>query len=177
MRFTTLIAAALLALITSTAKADTLTYDYDRTADFTKLRTYAWVLGAPIPDELTDRRIVAAFDAQLATKGLAPTAKDMQPDVLVWYDASFGRDLQIVGSGGRLAGFGTARAERIVTATIALEIVDAKTGAPLWHGVTSHEVNLNASPESRDREIAKMAEKLLRKYPASPVTAAKAKKS
>lgn len=177
MRFTTLIVAAFLALVTTTASADTCTYDYDRQADFSKFRTYAWVLGAPVPDELTDRRVVAAFDAQFSSKGMTTTAKDMRPDLLVWYDASFGRDLQIIGSGGRFVGMGSARVERVVTATIALEIVDAKTGAPLWHGVVTHDVNLNASPESRDREVAKMAEKLLRKYPALPDPSGKAKKS
>ena len=46
-----------------------MTYDYDRSADLSAIKTYAWV-GGNLEDELNDQRVVHAVDAQLAVKGL-----------------------------------------------------------------------------------------------------------
>ncbi|MDR4493986.1 MAG: DUF4136 domain-containing protein [Nitrospirales bacterium] len=36
--------------------------DYDKEADFSKYRTYAWAQGTPTKNQLMDRRIVSAID-------------------------------------------------------------------------------------------------------------------
>lgn len=43
--------------------------------------------------------------------------------------------------------------------------MDAKTGSIVWRGVASKEIDTKASPEKRDKNLRKAAEKLLKSYP------------
>src|SRR5262249_9027002 len=120
MRLLSLSMTASLTLLGHLALAQSVTYDYDKRTDFSRLRTYAWTRGTPVNDELNHRRIVSAIEAQLSAHGLVPAAAGTRPDVLVAYHASFDRNLQI---NGFASGFGyrpgairtgTARAEEVL---------------------------------------------------------------
>jgi len=80
MRIATFVTTVTLAALGTIAFAQSVTYDFDRSADFSKLRTYAWVRGTALRDELNHQRIQRAIDAQLTMKGLAKveTADDVQ---------------------------------------------------------------------------------------------------
>ena len=52
--------AAALAFLTTTAAAQEVSYDFDRSADFSTLKSYSWVRGTPLNDEFNHRRIVDA---------------------------------------------------------------------------------------------------------------------
>lgn len=166
----TLVGTLGLALIGSTAAAQDVSYDYDRATDFARLRTYAWVPGTNLKDELNHKRIVDAIDAQLVMKGLTRVTSPDQADVLVSYHAAFGSELQIntfgTGLGGyRLSRSGSARVEEIVTGRLAVVMMDAKSRHLVWRGIATKEIEVNASPEKRDKNINKAAEKLFKKYP------------
>ena len=122
-------------------------------------------------DELNHRRIVSAIAAQLSAHGLVPAAAGTRPDVLVAYHASFDRNLQINGFG---SGFGyrpgairtgTARAEEVLVGSLVVDLTDARSGALVWRGVATHDVDTRANAEKRDKNIAKTTEKLFRNYP------------
>jgi hypothetical protein len=51
--------------------------------------------------------------------------------------------------------------------TLAIEIVDAKTRSIVWRGLASADVDANAKPEKREKNINRAAEKLFRNYPPS----------
>ena len=149
--------------------AQEVTYDYDRAADFSTIRTYAWAGGTNLNDDLNHARIVAAIDAQLAAKGLAKIEGDAKPDVYVVYRVGFAQDVSIVGSGwGRFAyrASTTAHAERVTVGTLAVGIVSAETGAIVWRASATKDVDKEASPEKREKQINKAVEKLFRHYPA-----------
>lgn len=95
MRTGTLVTMLGLALVSATASAQDVTYDYDKATDFTKLKTYAWISGTNLRDECNHKRIVTAIDAQLTAKGLTQVASGANPDVLVAYHAGFDKNLQI----------------------------------------------------------------------------------
>jgi hypothetical protein len=148
--------------------AQTVSYDFDKSASFGRYKTYAWVRGSDVNDALTHKRIVNAIDAQLAAKGFARVETTETPDVLVAYHASFDNDLQInaTGWGGyRWNRSGTARVEEILVGTIAVDMVDAKTNSIVWRGMASKEIDVKASPEKRDKNINKAAEKVFKHYP------------
>jgi hypothetical protein len=152
--------------------AQNVTYDFDRSTDFARLRTYAWVRGTVLADDLNHRRVVGAIDAQLAQKGLRRLETSTDADVLVAYHATFDRDLQINGfasgwGGYRFAGprTGTARAEEILVGTLVVDVVDAKARTIVWRGVASKDIDVNASPEKREKNINRTAEKLFKNYP------------
>jgi hypothetical protein len=166
----TLVGTLGLTLMSSAASAQDVSYDYDRQADFSRLKTYAWVPGTNLRDELNHKRIVDAIDAQLVMKGFTRVDSPDQADVLVSYHTAFGSELQIntlgTGWGGyRLSRSGSARVEEIVTGTLAVVMMDAKSRSLIWRGIASKEVDTDASPEKRDKNINKAAEKLFKKYP------------
>jgi hypothetical protein len=168
MRLTTLTATLSLALLSTIALAQSVSYDFDRTANFAALRTYAWTQGTSLPDAINHRRIIAAVDAQLAAKGMRPASTAGDPDALVAYHASFERNLHISAFGtgwGPYSRGGSARAQEITVGTMAIEIVDAKTRALVWRGLASADIDVDAKPEKREKNIHRAAEKLFRNYP------------
>jgi hypothetical protein len=166
----TLVGTTGLALLGTIALAQSVTYDFDKAADFTRMKTYAWTRGTELRDELNHKRVVSAIEAQLAAKGLTRVEADGKADLLVAYHASFDTDLEINGSGwggyrfgpGRV---GTARVEEIVIGSLVVELADGKTHTLVWRGIATKELDPKAKPEKREKNINKAAEKLFKNYP------------
>ncbi len=170
MRIATFATTACLALLGTIVFAQGVTYDFDRSADFTKYKTYAWVRGTNLNDQLNHQRITRAVDSQLSARGFARVEAASNPDVLVAYHASFDRNLEITASGFggyRLAGprSGTARVEEIVVGTLAIDMVDAQSRNLVWRGMATKELDAKASPEKKEKNINRAAEKIFRNYP------------
>ena len=172
MRVTTFFTMASLVLLGTIALAQNVTYDFDGLADFSRFKTYTWMRGNPVPDELNHKRIMNAIDTQLVLKGLASVDRSANPDLLVAYHASFDTDLQISGFstgwgsyrwGGNRSG--VARAEEILVGTLAVDIVDAKTESIVWRAMASQDLDANAKPEKRTKGIQKTSEKMFKYYP------------
>lgn len=170
MRTATLIFCIGLGLSAAQASAQSITWDFANGTDFSRFATYGWVHGTPVPDDLNDRRIVSAIEAQLAAKGLRPAQE--KPDVLVTYHVVFGRDLQINATssdwGSRRWGtnrIGSARVEELLTGTLVVELLDARTETGVWRAIASKEIDAKASPEKRTKNIDRAVEKLFSKYP------------
>ena len=105
--------------------------------NFSRFKTYTWVRGTNLTDELNHNRVVNAIDSQLVSKGITKIESGASPDLLVAYHASFDKDLQITGfssgwGGYRFAGTrtGTARAEEILVGTLGVDLVDAHDARP-----------------------------------------------
>lgn len=170
MRFATLAVMATLAILGTPAAAQDVTYDFDKSADFSSFRTYQWVPGTNLVDEFNHRRIVEAVDAQLLAKGLRPAAAGEQPDVLVAYYAGIRTDLEVNGTSlGWVGGPRpvSARVEEVPVGTLIVNIYNAKTRGILWRGVATKELDVKANPEKREKHINKAAAKLFRNYPPS----------
>src|SRR5256886_2842812 len=70
-------------------------YNFDKNADFSKFTTYKWVTikDAAKVNDLTDKQIIAAVDAELATKGLTKTSDD-SANLYIGYQAGIGQEKQ-----------------------------------------------------------------------------------
>jgi hypothetical protein len=170
MRIATFATTVCLALVGTIVCAQSVTYDFDSAANFTRFKTYTWVRGTNVNDELNHKRIMRAIDAQLTARGFSQVEAIGNPDVLVAYHASFDRDLEINASGlggYRLAGprSGTARVEEIVVGTLAIDMMDAQTKNIVWRGIATKELDVKASPEKKEKNINKTAEKIFKNYP------------
>jgi hypothetical protein len=167
----TFLTAAGLVLMGAMTLAQNITYDFDRATDFSRFKTFAWVRGTVLADEINHNRIVNAVNAQLSAKGLVRVDSSSDADLLVAYHATFDRDLQITGfSSGwgpyRFAGgSGVARAEDILTGTLAVDIVNASTKTIVWRGTASKDIDVKADPGKRERNINRAAERLFKNYP------------
>lgn len=167
-----LCSTAAMVMLGAIAVAQSVNYDYDRSADFSRFKTYTWVRGTELTDELNHKRVVRAIDSQLAAKGLSRV--DGNADVVVAYRANFDENLQINGYSSGFGGprfgniSGTATTQRIVTGTLVVDMMDARTRAIVWRGSAERDVNPGAKPEKREKNITKAAEKIFKNYPPKP---------
>jgi hypothetical protein len=95
MKKNTLFSIALLFLAASTAIAQDVRYNFDKDTDFSKLKTYKWVTikDASKLDDLRDKQIKDAVEAELAKKGPTNTEADTA-DLYVGYQAGIGTEKQ-----------------------------------------------------------------------------------
>jgi hypothetical protein len=175
MKTASLARIAAFALLGTTVLAQSVTTDYDRSANFASFKSYAWVRGTDVPDQLNHRRIVQSIDAQLTQKGMRMVEKSANPDVLIAYHANFDRDLQINGFSSGWGAYrwggnrsGTARAQEITVGTLVVDMVDAKSNTIVWRGMASKDLDERASAAKRDKNARQAMEKLFKNYPPRP---------
>jgi hypothetical protein len=164
VRFATLLATAALLLGTKAWGQD-ISYDYDRSADFGRMRTYAWVNGSPVGDELNHARIMHAIEAQLAAKGVHRAASVAEADLLVTYHAIVTTEAAVTGTRLGINRFASARVEEVAVGSLIVDLRDGTSGAVVWRGVATRDLDAKASPEERERNINKAVEKMFKHYP------------
>ena len=171
LRTSTLLCTAGLMLLAGGAAAQDVNYDYDRNANWSAYRTYAWAGGTNLADNLNHARIVAAVDSQLGAKGLARVDSTGNPDVLVVYRVGLHQDLEMNGYDNRWAvpsgGPSWARVERVPVGTLVVGIIDAKTHSMVWRAAATKDLDLGQSPEKWERNLNKAVEKMFKHYPGS----------
>ena len=172
MNTATLARIAAFAMLGTTMLAQSVTTDYDRSANFASFKTYAWIRGTEVPDQLNHKRIVQSIDAQLADEGMRRVDESADPDALIAYHVNLDRDLQINGFSSGWGAYrwggnrsGTARAEEIIVGTLVVDMIDAHTRTIVWRGTAAKDVDQGASAEKRDQNARKAMEKLFKNYP------------
>jgi len=167
------------ALTPALAMAQKVSYDFDKTANFAALKTYALRDGTKVGQPLIDNRIVEAIDAEMAAKGFTKT--EANPDAFVVYHIAFDKEKDIStfssgygggygaygwGYGGGWGGGSTSTQVRdILMGTLVIDMADAKAGQLAWRGMGVKEVDTQAKPEKRDKSIANAVKKIFKNYP------------
>lgn len=164
--------------------------DFDRSADFSKYRTYAWGksevdVSNPLYDsDLIDKRIQSAVDDEFARRGIIQTNQD--PDVIVRFH-TFTEEKKRMNSSmypysyrfypfGFYPFFGWAYAypypwmnqpavSEYTEGTLILDILDQDTGELVWRGSVSG--NVEDTSDLR-KQIDKGIRAIMKKYPVSP---------
>jgi hypothetical protein len=155
--------------------AQDVTYNFDQSVDFSKYKTYKWVplKGAEPLDDLTDKQLKAALDAEFAKKGLSKTDGD-NADLYIGYQTAINQEKQYTsydtswGYGRRWGGgSGTTRGQTstIHIGGLVLDIYDAGNHELIWRGTASKALDPKAKPDRRQKNIDKAVAKLLKKYP------------
>lgn len=183
MKKSILLAIALLVGGVTATMAQDVRYDYDKDKDFSKFKSYKWVTikGADEPDELTGKRIMAAVDAELATKGLTKTDSDTA-DLYIAYQTAVGTEKQFTSyntgwgygpgwGGGWYGGSGMnstttyGSTSTIYVGQLDISMYDPATKQLVWRGVASKTLDPKAKPEKKDKNINKAVQKLLKNFP------------
>jgi Domain of unknown function (DUF4136) len=188
-----LLASVLLTLVllmfgvVGAAVAQDVRYDFDKNKDFSKYKTYKWVpiKGADQPDELTGKKLTAAVDAELATKGLTRTDSD-SADLYLGYQTAIGTEKQFTsyntgwgygpGWGSGWYGYGGGMSTSSTygsTSTVYIGQLDLSVYDPvekqlIWRGNASKTLDPKAKPEKKEKNIAKTVKKLLKNFPPTP---------
>jgi hypothetical protein len=180
------IGLALAALLPASALAQDVTYDYNASRDFTRLKTYS-VRPAPTSETTTGQTTVydspfvterthAAIAAQLEGRGL--TRDDADPDVYVTTRRTFRKEYLVYpygypgwGSGYYGPSFyygwgwgGWYREEKI-KGILTIDVTDADTGELLWRGLGERTIHPTSSPERRAKRINKEVTKIFKNFP------------
>jgi hypothetical protein len=173
MKFRTVAMTAALLCVSAMVLAQKTSYDYDKTASFAGFKTYALKDGTKVGNPLVDDRITAAIESELAAKGLKKN--DASPDVTVVYHIAFDKqkDISAFSTGGGPYGYrwgggwGTTdiRVNEILVGTLVIDVADAKKSELVWRGMGVKEVDTQAKPEKRDKNIAAAVKKILKSYP------------
>lgn len=176
-----LIWAALLLVVSSRAFGQDVRYNFDKDTDFSKFKTYEWVeiKGANKPDDLTDKQIKAAVDAQLAQKGLSKV--EDKADLYVAYQTAIGSEKQFTsynsggwgygpgwyGGGwyGGGSGITTGQTSTIYTGQLVIDMYNPAGHDLIWRGVASKTLDSKAKPEKREKNLHKALTKLFKNYP------------
>jgi uncharacterized protein DUF4136 len=168
---------AALLMIPALASAQKVTYDFNKTANFSSFKTYAHKEGTKVGQQLIDERIVNAIDAALAAKGF--TKVEANPDVFVVYHIAFDKEKDIStfssGYGGGYGPYGwgwgggmsstTTQVRDILVGTLVIDLADAKGNQLAWRGIGVKEVDTNAKPDKRDKSITNAVNKIFKNYP------------
>ena len=171
-------AAAMVLLLPALAFAQKTSFDFDKTADLSKFKTYALKDGTKVGDPLIDNRIVAAIEAQLASKGM--TKNDAMPDMVVVYHVAFDKQKDITAYSTGFGGYGgygyhygggwgatstNVRVNEILVGTLVIDIADPAKQEVVWRGMGVKEVDTQAKAEKRDKNITNAVTKILKNFP------------
>jgi hypothetical protein len=192
MKKLTFLASVLLAVVllmfgvVGVVVAQDVRYDFDKNQDFSKYKTYKWVpiKGADQPDELTSKKVTAAIDAELATKGLTKTDADTA-DLYIGFQTAIGTEKQFTsyntgwgyggGWGGGWYGHGGMATSTTYSSTstvyigqLDLSIYDPAQKQMVWRGNVSKTLDPKAKPEKKEKNIGKAVNKLLKNFPPTP---------
>jgi hypothetical protein len=160
--------------------AQDVRYNFDDQAQFSQYKTYAWEKHANSRDlnELTGNQLAAAFNAELAKKGLVPASLE-SADLVIVYQVAVREEKEITtfnndwgygpGWRGRWVGVGTSTAtsttNTISIGSVDLDIHDRATKRLVWRGVVSKALQSKANPKAQQKDFANAAKKLLKNYP------------
>ena len=167
--------------------AQDVRYDFDKNKDFSKYKTYKWVpiKGADEPDELTGKKVTAAVNAELATKGLTMTDSDTA-DLYIGYQTAIGTEKQFTsyntgwgygpGWGGGWYGYGGGMSttttygstSTVYVGQLDLSMYDPAAKQMVWRGNATKTLDPKAKPEKKEKNIGKAVKKLLKNYPPTP---------
>jgi len=188
-----LVLIGLFLLAASSTLAQDVRYAFDSSPSFANFKTYKWV---PINDaankdaakveDLLDKQIKDAVDAELAKKGLTKTDADTA-DLYVGYLAGISAEIQFSSynsgwgygpgwsGGARYRGGGGMTTGPnfygIYAGQVAIEMNDSRRHTPVWRGVASKIIDPKANPDKQQKNLAKAVAKLLKNYPPPPPTA------
>ncbi len=161
----------------------TIELDHDASANFSNLKTYAWVSRAKrdpiltrINDEFVESRVQQAVNSQLVTKGYKMQTSGT-PDFLVSYYASLRAKLRVrtdyegyrepsgsLGSSSYTGGTRT-RVYDFDQGLLVLDIVDPQTKKLIWRGTAKDAVDLSWSQQRKTAKISEAVQKMLSRFP------------
>ncbi|MEN8254826.1 MAG: DUF4136 domain-containing protein [Verrucomicrobiota bacterium] len=154
--------------------------DYDTTADFSGLKTFAWQhaeqpkTGDPrIDNDLHDERIRAAVNENLAAKGFQPGDR-ANADFMVVYFVEYKRKLSSGsisfglggGSYGRYGGVGyNTGVSEYDQSCLTIDMVNPADEKMIWRGVGSRSAYDGSSPEKTTEIVNASVAKILKRFP------------
>ncbi len=156
-----------------------VSYDYDKTTDLSKYKTYAYSADALKlgVDDLNRDRIIAAIDAEMAARGIT---KSDNPDALIDLILTAKEQTQATayntgggyyGRYGYGGGFGTTQINysTYIDGTLFINLIDKTSEKIVWQGRGTKTIDEDASPKKRESNINYAVKSIFYNYPVKPI--------
>lgn len=158
--------AVALALVPTLAPAQSIQSDYDRSYDFSGLKTYAFAPQTRGPNDplgvnpLNDRRVRTALDSQLVARGFVRDTSGT-PDFLVAYHAAARNRVGVQDWGYGLGRLGSRRidVDQYTQGTLIVDMVDAVKRELIWRGTATGTIELDEVEKKIREAVGKLVER------------------
>jgi hypothetical protein len=173
-----LVIAAALSFVGVAAFAQDVKTDFDKTANFTAIKTFAVKIGTSWNNSISENRITGQVGQALTEKGW--TKVDANPDALVLLHGATEKQKNLNtfysgmggyggygyrGGWGGMGGMGTATTttSEYLVGTLVVDIFDAKSKQLVFRGTASDE--LSDKTEKNIKKVDKAMEKMFKDFP------------
>lgn len=163
---------ALVALLLAMPVSASVGIEYDKQADFSRYRTYAWAEGAVAPNERMETQLQSAIERELGAQGL--TKVDGPADLYILTHTATGIDTVIDVNELGYSGYywrqwmgeypPTTRTSYLPVGTVMVEIFDKDSKERVWLGFAVE--YFRGKPQKIDQLLDKVAKKMFRHFPA-----------
>ena len=153
----------LLCALAVTGRAQSVQSDFDRSYDFSKLKTFNFMGqrfdDALAQDALNDGRIRNALKSNLAANGYRMEESE-RPDFAIAYYVTARNKFNIQDVGPRFFGRRDVSVDEYTEGTLGVDIYDVATRRLVWRGRAVGTVEMKGT----DKKINKAAEKLVKQF-------------
>ena len=156
------------------AAAQDVKIDFDKSFDFSPIKTYSMKLGTAWGNDLSQRRVMTEFDEAIAAKGWKKVdeaqadihvvlhgATQTKRDATTFYSGGMG------GYGYRYGGMGMGTAQTVVNeyqvGTVVVDMFDPKSKSLVFRGIAEGEISDNA--EKNAKRLDKASTKMFKDFP------------
>ena len=173
----TLVLAGFVLAVAGAARAQDVSVDFDKAANFGAIKTFSLKLGTSWGNPIGEKRVVDEITGALVAKGwtLAPEgqadaqvvlhgASQTKRSLSTFYSGMGGYGYR--GWGGGMGSATTTESEYVV-GTLVVDIFDAKTKNLMWRGIAQDE--LSDKPEKNIKKVAKASDKMFKDFPPGSV--------
>ncbi|MBV9929081.1 MAG: DUF4136 domain-containing protein [Acidobacteria bacterium] len=148
------------------ASAQSVQSDFDRSFDFSKLRTFNFAAqrfdDALAHDSLNDGRVRHALETRLMASGFGMEELE-RPDFAVAYYVTSRNKFSVQDYGPpRWFGRRDVRVDEYTEGTLTVDLVDVRTGQLVWRGRVSGTVELKGNDKKIDKAVDKLVRQLLK---------------
>ena len=172
MRVLRAVLAGSLLVLPVVLSAQDVKTDFDKTFNFSAVKTYSIKIGTTWGNEISERRVLTEFDQAIAAKGWkkAPEA-DANIQVVLHGATQTKHDVNTFYAGGGYGyyrGFGgmgttSTTVTEYLVGTLVVDMFDAKTKNLVFRGTASDEISDNA--EKNQKKVVKASEKMFKNFP------------
>jgi hypothetical protein len=149
---------------TGIATAQKVVSQYDRGTDFSKFKTYKWIIiQGTTPNQITAQNIVGLVNTALGEKGLLQS--EGNTDLLVGFQTSVDQQRQINGFNNgspRMGGMGQATSSIIEVGTLVVDMYDPGQKQLVWRSSATKTLTPGGNPEKNYERLEKAVDKLLK---------------
>jgi|SRR5690606_15211219 len=153
-----------------------VSYDYEKTTDFTQYKTYQYYADMQTGlSEFDTQRLLDAIDLKMKEKGFTLSEN---PDFLIDIKSTEYKENQrntvgvgLGGGGGTMGGgisIGLPIGQAEINRQIKIDFVDENGKGLFWQAISESRFTPNATPDKRETQLHAVAEKVLAAYPPKP---------